>query len=211
MCHGFMELRHHTPDHCRKTCRQCRYQILEVSLIKAKRKLCVHLCYNLAFTKKRAPTASIQHTAPWNQADTQTVFEKGVQISRRNGLERNSSRMSNIQSNSLCFECLRELTSPYHVQQYPFQSLETDFIVWWKSHWDCCLLHHYVVVTVTGKSQQIWNYFQFTSFAKILIYSGKKNPFYKVHKLLGRYKRVMFPTDVLIRLCEQLKKSLIVP
>jgi len=33
----------------------------------------------------------------------------------------------------------------------------------------------------------------------------------KVHKLLGRYKRAMFPTDVLIRLCEQLKKSLIVP
>lgn len=30
----------------------------------------------------------------------------------------------------------------------------------------------------------------------------------KVHKLLGRYKRVTFPTDVFIKLCEQLKKIL---
>lgn len=59
--------------------------------------------------------------------------------------------------------------------------------MWWKTHWDCCFLHHYVVITVTGKSQKIWNNFQFTNF---FIKS-------KVQKLL-----------VLIKLCEQLKKKL---
>lgn len=47
-----------------------------------------------------------------------------MQISRKTGLGRNSSRLSTIWSNSLCFGCFRKLKSPHCVQQYPFQFLE---------------------------------------------------------------------------------------